>query len=50
MVWGAAGSICFHRFRLNVALTNGFGGYIPEKRNPLKPTYKNVTFGLTYDL
>lgn len=50
LVWGGAASICFHRFRLNAGLANGFGGTIPDKSTPLQPTYKCATFGLTYDL
>lgn len=50
MVWGAAGNICFHRFILNMAYENGFGGNIPGKGTPLQANYKSFTFGLTYTL
>lgn len=50
MVWGAAGNICFHRFILNMAYENGFGGNIPGKSTPLEANYKSFTFGITYTL
>ena len=50
MVWGAAANICFHRFILNMAYENGFGGNIPGKGTPLQANYKSFSFGLTYSL
>lgn len=50
MVYGFGLNAAYRNFRLTVGYGNGTGGRIPYKKTPLKPNFKAVTLGLTYDL
>ncbi len=50
LVFGAAVEFKFHHFRLTGGLQEGFGGFIPSTSTHIKPVFRVLTVGLTYDL
>lgn len=50
MVYGVAGQLNVHKFRIQIGLQGGFCGLVPYRDWPLGPRAKTITAGLTYDI
>lgn len=49
-VFGLAAGVKIYRLHLTAAWQDGFGGTLPYGRTPIKPNFRNITVGLTFNL